>query len=367
LFEKTNYENLILLSFFATAFNNLKLYFLIYFKNIKNAKLYASYSISEITFTYIFSIVFLVFLEMGISALIVGQLLSNIIIFLFLLLFYLKENKFLFSKSYLFPALKISFPLTPKIFFGIVSSQFDKYMVGILSSIGGTGIYNVGLKLANVSFILMTAIQQVYSPNVYNNMFNLNNIDAGKFIGKYLTPFLYLSVLFCLLVCLFSEEIIVTFTPVEYHSAFKITTILSLFFSTMFFGKQPQLIYAKKTWLSSMIMFISITLNILINIPFIYKWGALGAAYATLIGGLISNTIAYFLYQKHFYINWEFNKVLLIYFSLYVFTFISLILFDLEYTYLIRLFFKILFLLIFLYIGFKFKFTNNLKGYLNKI
>ena len=60
-FEKIDYENLILLSFMATAFNNLKLYFLIYFKNIKNAKLYASYYIFEITFTYIFSIFFLIF------------------------------------------------------------------------------------------------------------------------------------------------------------------------------------------------------------------------------------------------------------------------------------------------------------------
>ena len=82
LFEKTDYENLILLSFLATAFNNLKLYFLIYFKNIKNAKLYASYNIIEITFTYVFSILFLIYLDMGISALILGQLLSNIIVFL---------------------------------------------------------------------------------------------------------------------------------------------------------------------------------------------------------------------------------------------------------------------------------------------
>lgn len=362
LFVKTDYENLILLSFLATAFNNLKVYFLIYFKNIKNAKLYASYNIFEITFTYVLSIVFLIFLDMGISALIVGQLLSNLIVFLLLLFFYLKENKFLLSKSFLVPALKISFPLTPKIFFGIIGSQFDKYMLGMLNSVGGVGIYNVGHKLANVSFLLMTAVQQVYAPNVYTKMFKLSNIEAGKSIGKYLTPFMYLSVLFCLLVCLFSEEIIIMLTPVEYHGAIKITIILSLLYATMFFGKQPQLIYSKKTWLSSAIMLLSITLNILINIPFIYKWGALGAAYATLIGGLISNTIAYFLFQKYFFIYWEFNKAFLIYLSLYFFTFLSLILFDLEYSYLMRFFLKILFLLIFLLIGFKLKIFHHIKN-----
>ena len=362
-FEKIDYENLILLSFMATAFNNLKLYFLIYFKNIKNAKLYALYNIFEITFTYISSIVFLIFLDMGISALIVGQLLSNFIVLLLLLFFYLKDNKFLLNKSFLIPALKISFPLTPKIFFGIIGSQFDKYMLGMLNSVGGVGIYNVGHKLANVSFILMTAIQQVYAPNVYNKMFKLSKIDAGKSIGKYLMPYMYLSVLFCLLVCLFSEEIIIMMTPVEYHGAIKITIILSLLYSTMFFGKQPQLIYSKKTWLSSMLLLLSIALNILINIPFIYKWGALGAAYATLLGGLISNSIAYFLYQKYFFIHWEFKKTILIYISLYLFIFISLILFDLEYSYLIRLFLKVLFLSAFILIGYSFKLFLNIKDY----
>ena len=205
-------------------------------------------------------------------------------------------------------------------------------MLGMLNSVGGVGIYNVGHKLANVSFLLMTAVQQVYAPNVYSQMFNLSKIEAGKSIGKYLTPFMYLSVLFCLLISLFSEEIIKIMTPVEYHGAIKITTILSLLYATMFFGKQPQLIYSKKTWLSSALMFLSLILNILINIPFIYKWGALGAAYATLIGGLISNTIAYFLFQKYFYIYWEANKTFLIYSSLYIFTFFSLVLFDLEYS-----------------------------------
>jgi len=57
---------------------------------------------------------------------------------------------------------------------------------------------------------------------------------------------------------------------------------------------------------------VSIGSNIALNIPFIMKWGALGAAWATLLAGLISGSI-YFLVSQHYYeIRWEYKNIGLI-------------------------------------------------------
>jgi O-antigen/teichoic acid export membrane protein len=352
LIGNANYSTIIFFSFLATAFNSLKVYFLFYFKNMHNAKLYVTYNISEITMTYSFSVIFLVFFEMGILGLFVGQLISSLFVFIILIFNFLGKIKFSLNKQYLKSALVISFPLTPKIFFGIINNQFDKYMISLLNNLGGVGIYNAAQKIANISFLIMTAVQQVYSPVVYEKMFKNNKEDAGKAIGVYLTPFMFISVFSCLLVCLFSEELIILLTPPEYHGAIKIVTILSLLYATYFFGKQPQLIYTKKTWISSLLLFISIFLNIIFNIPLILKFGALGAAYGTLFGGLISVIINYNVFQKFFFIDWETTKTIMIYLSLFVFAFLNLILFDFNFPYLYRFILKISFIAIYIYIGF---------------
>ena len=113
--------------------------------------------------------------------------------------------------------MKLSFPLTPKVFFGVINSQFDKYMIGFLNSLGGVGIYHIGQRLANVSYLFMNAIQNIYAPEVYNKMFNLEKKEGGEQIGKYLTPYIFISILGALITSIFSEEIVKIMTAKEYH------------------------------------------------------------------------------------------------------------------------------------------------------
>ena len=42
-------------------------------------------------------------------------------------------------------------------------------MLGLLSSLGGVGLYDIGQKIANTSFTFMTTIQNVFAPQVYKD------------------------------------------------------------------------------------------------------------------------------------------------------------------------------------------------------
>ena len=74
-------------------------------------------------------------------------------------------------------------------------------MLGIFGTIGGVGIFEIGQK-GKFYFYFMTALQQVFSPQVYKRMFSENQL-VFKGIGQYLTPF-YICVLFAMPVSLFS-------------------------------------------------------------------------------------------------------------------------------------------------------------------
>ena len=158
---------------------------------------------------------------------------------------FLKIYPVRFNWGILKESLKLSYPLTPKIFLGVIGNQFDKYMIGLLATVGGVGIYSIGQKVAGVVFTFMGAIQNVYSPQVYKRMFNLGQ-KGGESVGRYMTPFAYISIAVALLISLFSEEVISLLTPEPYHGAIDIVIVLSMFYGSWFFGKQPQLIYVKK-------------------------------------------------------------------------------------------------------------------------
>src|SRR3989339_1625856 len=138
-------------------------------------------------------------------------------------------------------------------------------------------------------------------------MFDLGD-KGGESIGRYLTPFAYASIFPALLISLFSEEVISILTPQSYHGAIDIVIVLSMLYGSYCFGKQPQLVFAKKTYITSILTLLSISLNIGINIPFVMKWGAIGAAWGTLLSGLISGTVSFVVSQHYYEIKWAYKK-----------------------------------------------------------
>lgn len=345
------YSYILFWSYCSTGMTSFKAFFLIYLKNTENAKAHVWYTIDENLVGVVLSLFMVAYLKLGVLGLIWGPLIASASVFIVLSIRFIRELPLVFNKELLMESLKISLPLTPRIFFGVIGNQFDKYMIGLLSSVGGAGIYNLGQKIANIVFTFMTAIQNVFAPQVYKRMFEMDKEAGGKSIGIYLTPFIYISISGALMVSLFSEEIIILLTPESYHGAIEIVSILSMLFATYFFGKQPQLTYAKKTSITSWLTLVGIVFNILINIPFIYFWGMIGAAYGTLLAGLISGSISFIVSQRYYEIKWEYSKVIAIYCSYFVFTFITIFLRNFHLDYEIRLFMKAVFIGSFLILG----------------
>lgn len=354
----SKYGNIIFIAYCATGMTALKTYFLTYFKNMGDAKLYVWYTIDENLTTVLFSWIMIRYLGMGVSGLLWGQMLASAIVFVLLSIRFLKRLPFSLDFKLLNTSLKLSLPLTPRIFFGVIGNQFDKYMIGLLNTVGGVGVYNLGQKIANVAFTFMTAIQNVFTPRVYKIMFEEGE-SGGKSIGRYLTPFLYISVAGGMVLSLFGEELIIILTPESYHGAIHIVAIFSLLYVTYFFGKQPQLIYAKKTGITSLLTLLSIVLNIVINIPFIYLWGVEGAAWGSLLAGIISGSIAFYVSQKYYRIAWDYPKVLLILGSFFGFSILSLYFMQYHVLYEWRLLFKVVCIGLFIYMGYNFKFISK--------
>lgn len=144
---------------------------------------------------------------------------------------------------------------------------------------------------------------------------------------------------------MFAEEIIYILTPEPYHNASGIVSVLSLMYVVYFFGKQPQLVYAKKTGLISVLTLISIVINIVISIPMIKFWGSNGAAFASLVAAILSGIVLMIVSQKYFTIRWEKLKLTYTLVALFLFVFVHLLLLNIQVDWIWRFVIKILMLI----------------------
>ena len=346
------HANLLFFVFLSTCIIGLESYFLTYFRNSENAKSFAWYTVNQAILAFVLSVFMVAYLEKGIIGLVLGQLLAALVFLSVLTIKFLHFLPASFNWPILKDCLKLSYPLTPRVFLKTIGSQFDKYMIGLLASVGGVGIYSIGQKVANLIFVSMTAMGNVFVPQVYRRMFDMGD-KGGVAVGRYLTPFAYISIAFALIISLFSEEVISILTPKSYHGAIDIVIILSIFYGALFFGKQPQLIFAKKSHIILLLTIVSIGLTVSLNIPFIIRWGAIGAAWATLLAGLISGAISFVLSQHYYKIEWEYKKIGAIFFIFFISSVLMILLRQSMVDYDIRFLIKTLFIGGYLLLGIK--------------
>lgn len=351
IFQKKIGINILILSSLLMGLKSLNQLFYTFYKNNLEGKLYSLISIVESILTLIIPLSILIFFQKSIESYIIGFLISYSIIFI---IFYLKTFKSMSPKFNLFElkkSLKLSLPLTSTIFFGIINTQFDRYILGILNNLTGIGLYDIGQKIANTSFSFMTILQNIFEPEIYKKMFS-NNVKEINQIGNYLLPYFFLSSVFCFFLMMFSNEIVYIFLPIEYEKSSMIISILSFLYLIYFFGKIPQLLFMKKTTHISILSISSIISNILLNIYFINIYGMIGAAYGTLISGILITILRFHFSQKYFYINWDWKYLGILTVGVLIFLY-QIFLNDKYFLNYWVTGVKIIFLLIYVFQGFK--------------
>lgn len=361
LFNNESLSKFLLLGLIYVTIRSFNFYFLLYFKNDENVKNYTIITLMESILSVSLSMILVVFYAKGIRGFILGQCLGVGITFISIFLYFFFPFINHFDINLLKKQLRLSLPLTPRTFFGVINTQFDRYMLNLMSSLGGVGIYDISQKLANTSFMFLTIISNIFSPNVFKKFFS-NSMEERKSVGKYLTPFFYLCTFFPLFVGIFSYEILVILTSESFHKGAPIVSLLSILYAFYFFGKQPQLLYAKKTGLISIITLMSIIMNIGFNIPLIHYYGIYGAAIATTLSGIITNLINIYYSQKYTPIYWE-RKVYILMLFLIISILMVIALNHYNIAYKSILFVKLTFITIYFGLGIKYNYLsfNKLK------
>jgi O-antigen/teichoic acid export membrane protein len=360
------YSDLLFWAYISIGISGIKSFFLLYFRNYQDSKSHMRYSIDENLLTVFFSLFFVAGLKIGISGLVFGQLISSSLVLILLVAKISKTLPFRFDLQILKSTLYVGIPLTPRIFTGFMNKSLDKYLAGILISTSSAGILSIAYKVANILFSIMTAVENIFIPKVYEIMFNEDEQKAGLLIGKYLMPFIYLTFGICIITVSIIHEFFYIFTAPDFQGGANISIILVMLYGTYIFGKIPQLVYKKKTYIITLISYLSVLILFLSSIVLIKYFGIYGSVIATTMSGLITGAITFYISNKHYKIIWQKKKIVMI-MSTFFLSSICIIVFDiLSFNYYFIIFFKFLTLIIYLFIGLNSKILHK-QLYLNLI
>lgn len=295
----------------------------------ERAKLFASVSLAESVMAPTLSVIAVVGLKMGIRGFAVAQVIVQVVLLLVLLrISFAARPRLNWEK--LTDSLKVGAPLLLRQVLNALTGHFDKLILGYVSTTGLVGIYYLAERMAGLYFASMTALGQVFIPELYKKMFKMEMSAVEKEIapGEYLTPFFFVSSVFALTAVLFSREAFWVLAPDEYGGAESIAGVLVLSMSFLFFSKvhSAQFLYAKQAIVHSAFAVIQLALIVGISVPATKNFGIAGTAWATFASRLVYVVSMGFMAQRCYKIKWP-KKVIAI-----LFGYLTMVLFAMHFT-----------------------------------
>jgi len=284
----------------------------VHLRIMQRSSLFVSISMIKLAIQICLNIYFVVFLQAGAIGVLKSTLIVNIVMALILTTYMLRQVGFNVSTQ---KAKEIVTFGAPMIFWSLGSfilTFSDRFFLKAYSDLANVGIYSLSYKFG---FILTTfavvPFQQIWEPRRFEIWKQADGVEIFIKVFRYFNILLISTSLF---IALFSREFVVLMAAAPFHPAYKLVPIILLAYvlqawtSFCNFG----LLQREKTGSLAKVAFFSTCIALLVNFLLIPRWGAFGAAWATVAAFLFRFGLAYTISQKKLPINYTWGKTILL-------------------------------------------------------
>lgn len=287
------------------------------------------YSVSSILLS-----VFLIksgFLETAAKNRILGVVVPNLLVALYITNIFRKNTNFAKLKEYLKYGLKISLPLLPHAFAQIILSQFDRMMISEMDSFAAAGIYSFAFNVSSILLIVASSCDTAWEPWFFEKMSSEKYDEIKRNSKIYSVFFLMLAVGLVFI----SPEFATLLAPEEYAESVysAIPLIGSAFFLFMYYLPSGIEYFLKKTAYISVGTVSAAVLNIVLNYFTIKYYGYKAAAYTTVFCHVVYFVFHVLMAKKligkdTFNMIFDIKYLLFVCLAFIVMTFLSMIFVD---------------------------------------
>lgn len=296
-------SNGILIAFTAFPFSLLRIK--------RKAMLFAILRLSTFCVQISLNIIFVLVLKQGVVGYYKSNLIVNGIIIAAFIPILWSFVKLSFNRKVLSDALKFSLPLMQRNILVSLYSVVDRFVLQNYYSLEVLGIYNIGMKFANVISALYNALKMSYTPFLYQKISEKTEEaknDIFQMVKFYIAP-----VFICgLLISLYIDNFVVLIGQEEYFPVVDIVPWLVGFslLNSLYIYYSPGLLLSKRTRLLLIPTVVQIVAIFLTSILIIPHYGLTGVIISKYICVVLFLSISLFLSKKMFDMKYDWKSLL---------------------------------------------------------
>jgi O-antigen/teichoic acid export membrane protein len=259
---------------------------LVVFQARKEPIKYSLFQISMTTLNLGASILFVVSLGMGWEGRIYGIMVS-FLVFLVIGLISLRRMGYLIStisKEFVKDALKFGIPLIPHMISAALIQLLDRFLITNYLGDRVNGLYQIAFQIGFAVNFLGDAFNKAWVPHMFENLNQINDFRKKKIVKQ---SYLFMLLFFCIpwILYLFTPLIFDLFVAEKFHVYQSLVLPISIGagFGGMYYVVSNYIFYTKKTWMLAIVTTTGAILSLALNLFFIPKYHAAGAAYTFVI------------------------------------------------------------------------------------
>ncbi|MBC8374906.1 MAG: oligosaccharide flippase family protein [FCB group bacterium] len=289
---------------------------IVYYRAVNKPVNYVLIVFVEVVINLSLNIYFVAFQKMGLEGILLSNAISSLAKFLLSSPVLWQYFRFRWDRQIWKDILKYGLPTVPAVFFLILISVSDRFLLKHYLGAHDVGLYASGYKIGVVMALLITAFRFAWQPFYLSRG---EDPDAPYIFARIftlfvaVTGFIYLGVSIVLVELLKLPYGDIYIIATEYHPGLKVVPFILL--GNMLFGLSQNFIVGayikKKTLYIPLFTGIGFLVNISANILFlsVLKWGFLSAGYALVLTYIVQGLVIYFTVRRFYPVPYNFGKM----------------------------------------------------------
>jgi O-antigen/teichoic acid export membrane protein len=285
--DKQSSNTLLLLGIFTSVFSSMSTINRAYFRIKRKVKVISLASIINIFTSIASTILFVVFMQLGVIGALLGNMIGNLFSSVYLMLY----SQTTFSADFQWRAIKqllgYALPVLPAQLFTFAIPLYSQWSVKELLNMKELGMYAIGLKFTIPLTLLLGMFQQAYAPYKFEILKTDKN--PKKVFSDIMNLFVLFFGLLVILVSFFGGYVLKFMTPTSFHDAEKYLFYIALIplFQGLYFMFSAGLEMAKSPWFRPIINGAGFITVLSTNHFLVMQYGVPGAALSIAISWLV--------------------------------------------------------------------------------
>lgn len=308
-FQTPAYANYFLILFGIILFDLTKEIPLALLRAEEKSAQFIAVSIGQLVLQVIFNVYTVVYMNMGVAGILIGNFLSIFIAWTALAFILIRHCGISINLDFLIKMLKYGYPFVLATVGVMVINVSDRFFIKAYSTLGMVGLYALGTKFGTaVKTVLLEPFMTSFGPFRFSIM---KNDNARAIYSRILTYFTLGGIFLSLAISIFSKEMLMVLSGPEFWGAYTVVPIvvLTIVINGICYVFQTGIFLTKRTKYVFYITVVTALATLALNWLMIPLWSMYGAAIAGLIAALVSTALTYSVSQRIYAVEYEFLRI----------------------------------------------------------